>query len=148
MENHRRIVALVVLMVSSLPATATEQLPKAIVLDGPAIITAFEGKTVSGAYASGLAVSETYALGGGISYWDPNSTTTGKWSVVNNLLCTFYDNMEGGCFRIERLSQNCFDYFALADSEEEALNPSGKPRYTARAAIDGAPSTCPDELAV
>ena len=56
--------------------------------------------------------------------------------------------MAGGCFRIEKISANCFDYYVLAGSEEEALSPQSKPRYTARAHIDGATGTCPNDLSV
>jgi hypothetical protein len=119
-------------------------------MDGPAIIKTFEGKTVFGAYADGTPVRETYFLGGSIDYWDSYRTSKGKWSVVNNLFCTFYDDqvMSGGCFRVEQVSANCFDYLVQAASEDEALRPSDKPRYTARAHIVGLPDTCPDALAV
>jgi hypothetical protein len=149
MENHRVIVAgLLVLLAGS--ANATEQAKGPVPLDGPTIIKTFEGKAVSGVYADGTPVKETYKLGGGIDYWDSIRSSTGTWSVVNNLFCTFYNNseMSGGCFRVEQLSANCFDYYALAGSTEEALAPSDKPRYTARAHIEGAPDTCPDELSV
>jgi hypothetical protein len=139
-----------VLMLLAGPASATETLKAPLALDGPAIIKTFEGKTVKGAYADNTPVQETYHLGGAIDYWDPLRTSTGKWSVVNNLFCTFYDDgaMSGGCFRVEQVSANCFDYFALASSEADALTPTEKPRYTARAHILGSPDTCPDELSV
>ncbi len=149
MENRRSIV-LVFLALLSLPAHATEQLKRPMVLDGIAIIKTFEGKAVSGVYSDGSPVKETYKLGGGIDYWDSIRSSTGTWSVVNNLFCTFYNNteMSGGCFRVEQVSANCFDYYALASSTEEALKPSDKPRYTARAHIEGAPDTCPVDLSV
>jgi len=115
-------------------------------LDGPAIISAFEGNIVVGAYADGLAFRETYAAGGGISYWDPRSSAIGTWSVVNNLFCTFYENMEGACFRIEQIGANCFDFLAAADTQEQALTPHSNPRYTARGYVIGRTQTCPDEL--
>lgn len=138
------------LVAFTLPANATDKPKVPLVLDGPTIIKVFDGKAVSGVYADGTAVRETYKAGGGIDYWDPYRATTGTWSVVNNQLCTFYNDaeMSGGCFRIEQVSTNCFDYYALATSTTEALTPSDKPRYTARASIDGIPETCPDELAV
>lgn len=127
-------------------STAPEMKPR--ILSGPEIITAFEGKAVAGAYADGLAVKETYAVGGAITYWDPRGEDTGTWSVMNNLFCTFYSAMAGGCFRIVQVSGNCFDFYAMTTSEEEALAPKDKPDYTARAAVQGTPSTCPDELQV
>ena len=149
MENRRSIV-LVLLTLLSLPAEATERPKEPVPLDGPAIIKTFEGKAVSGVYSDGTPVKETYKLGGSIDYWDSIRTSTGSWSVVNNLFCTFYNNteMNGGCFRVEQVSANCFDYYALASSTEEAQAPSDKPRYTARAHIVGAPDTCPEDLSV
>lgn len=154
-----RTVLIVLLAASAMagPASSTETAkgtagaagtPKP--LDGPAIIRHFEGKTVSGAYANGRPVRESYAVGGRIEYWDPGTSSTGTWSVVNNLLCTFYDNaeMRGGCFRIEQVNSNCFDYLVEASSTAEALSPPGTPTYTARAHIEGTADTCPDELAV
>ncbi len=131
-------------------AHATDKPKAPVALDGPTIIKIFDGKGVTGVYADGTPVKETYKPGGGIDYWDPYRSTTGTWSVVNNQLCTFYDDgeMSGGCFRVEQVSANCFDYLALASSTAEALTPSDQPRYTARASIEGIPETCPDELAV
>jgi hypothetical protein len=155
MIHHRRIIAVGLLALLSLPAVATEkaaETPKpSVVLNGPAIIELFDGKTLTGVYNDGTPVTERYAVGGKIDmYKDSYRSSTGTWSVVNNLLCTFYDtpDMSGGCFRVEQVSANCFDYYALADSTEQALTPTDKPRYTARASIEGVPETCPDELSV
>lgn len=121
-----------------------QQAPR--VLAGPDIIAALEGKTVSGAYAGGLAFRETYFLGGKIDYWDPRIAEKGQWSVVNNLFCTFYDSMAGGCFRIEQIGNNCFDFYAAANTQEQALKPDEKPRYTARGSRDGESPSCPRDL--
>jgi hypothetical protein len=116
-------------------------------LSGPAIIAAFEGHTAKGAYADGTAFRESYEAGGRISYWDPRGGTTGKWSVRNDLLCTFYDNgMSGGCFRIAQVAENCFDFYAVTITEEEAMSPGPRRDYTARGSLTHAKSTCPDEL--
>ena len=116
-------------------------------LPGAEVIALFEGHAMAGAYADGTAFREAYEQGGHISYWDPRGSVTGKWSVRNDLLCTFYDNgMSGGCFRIARLSVNCFDFYAVTTSEEEAMAPGPRRDYTARGSLDNAKSTCPDEL--
>jgi hypothetical protein len=148
MAYYRGLTFVAGFAVLAFPALATQS-KGPIVLEGPAIIAIFEGKTVSGVYADGTTVRESYQVGGKITYWDPYyGNRTGQWSVVNNLFCTFYDGMTGGCFRVERVSENCFDYLAQASSEQEALAPTDKPRYTARAFIEGRPSTCPDEVTV
>ena len=149
MAHHRSITA-GLLALLTLPAQATEQPKAPVPMDGPTIIKIFEGKTATGAYADGTPVKETYKLGGDIDYWDSFRVSTGTWSVVNNLFCTFYNtaDMSGGCFRVEQVSANCFDYYALASSTDEALTPTDKPRYTARAHIEGVPDTCPVDLSV
>ena len=150
MENHRHliIVALCLLptnLALGAPAAFADQ---ATVLLGPQIISLLEGKTLKGVYADGSPVQETYAVGGKIpDYVDNYQSSTGTWSVVNNQLCTFYDSkMAGGCFRVEKLNDNCFDYFVMASSVEEALAPQERPRYTARAHIQGVADTCPSDL--
>jgi hypothetical protein len=150
MENYKRFVLIIALHACAVPAYATDKPKGPIALDGPGILKIFDGKAVTGVYADRTPVRESYDVGGGINYWDPFRTTTGTWSVINNQLCTFYNDaeMSGGCFRVEQVSANCFDYFAVATSTTEALTPSDQPRYTARASIDGAPETCPDELSV
>jgi hypothetical protein len=117
-------------------------------LDGAAIISAFEGKTLTGAYGDGRPFRETYDAGGAIDYWDPFGAASGQWSVKNNLFCTFYDGMDGACFRIEQIGANCFDFYAAADTLEQAETPSPKPRYTARGSATDKPSTCPEEVQV
>jgi hypothetical protein len=146
----KSLMCLVMAITLGLPAAATEKPQSRTSMDGPSILKVFDGKTLKGVYADGTPVQETYLVGGKIDYWDSNRVSTGQWSVVNNLLCTFYDSaeMSGACFRVIQVSTNCFDYFALASSEAEALSPTGKPNYTARASIVGIPETCPDELAV
>lgn len=139
-----RLLALALPLLLLVDTTTPEVKPR--ILNGPDIIAAFEGKTVAGAYVDGLAVKETYAVGGSITYWDPRGEDTGTWSVMNNLFCTFYSSMAGGCFRIVQVSGNCFDFYAMTTTPEEALAPKDKPAYTARASVQGAASTCPDEL--
>ena len=150
MEDHRSLspgaaaFALPLLMLWLAESATVTPAPR--LLQGPDIISAFEGKTVEGAYNDGLAFRETYFSGGNIDYWDPRASSGGQWSVVNNLFCTFYTAMTGGCFRIVQVSANCFDFYAAADSEREAMDPAKRSDYTARGAVKGTASTCPDEL--
>jgi hypothetical protein len=149
MEDHRRLnrsaaalaLPLVLLLADSATVTPVEKL-----LQGAEIIAAFDGQTVEGAYKDGLAFRETYFTGGKIDYWDPRAASGGQWSVVNDLFCTFYTAMSGGCFRIVQVSANCFDFYAAADSEREAMEDGKRSDYTARGAVKGKASTCPDEL--
>lgn len=152
MEDHRSLTGSATFFAAPLAllllATAQTAPPKPKLLKGPEIIAAFEGKTVTGAYHDGLAFRESYLSGGKIDYWDPRAASAGNWSVVNNLFCTFYTSMVGGCFSVIQVSANCFDFYAAADNEQQALEDTLRADYTARGAIQGTASTCPDDLQV
>ena len=143
MENRRSIIFVVAVLALACPAMAEDRLG---VLDGPGIITAFEGHSVHGAYVEGLPFRETYQLGGAIEYWEPGVNTSGQWSVVNGLFCTFYEALNGGCFQVKRLSQNCFDYFTATTEIPNSTTLREEPVFTARGALSHMPSTCPRDL--
>jgi hypothetical protein len=117
-------------------------------LPGPEIEAALKGQTISGRYASGFEFIETYAKDGTLSYWDPRGAATGTWSVAGDMFCTFYqaESFAGGCFRVEKIGGNCFDFFSAASSADEARSPPQTPRYTARASVNGRKSTCPVDM--
>lgn len=119
-------------------------------LKGPDIIDHLAGKSVRGTYADGTPFTETFWPDGKDTYWDPRGSSSGTWRVSEDMMCFTYDavsNMSGGCFRVEKIGANCFDFYAV--SQPPGLDPrKGGPRYTARASADGAPETCPDELQV
>jgi hypothetical protein len=125
---------------------AAQTSPEPKILTGPEIIAAVDGKTFSGAYYDGIPFRETYGTDGKITYWDPRGNYTGTWSVTNNLFCTFYEGIQGACFKVEQVSANCYDVYAAANTTEEALNPQEKPLYTARGWIEGTQATCPSDL--
>ena len=103
MENHRSLNRGVTLLARHwrclLLATARARAAPAKLLKGPEIIAAFEGKTVTGAYARRPRLPRKLLQRRQAStYWDPRASSAGTWSVVNNLFCTFYTSMTGGCF--------------------------------------------------
>jgi hypothetical protein len=110
----------------------------------PGLVAAFQGKTITGAYADGVEFSETYYADGHLTYSDVRGPATGQWFVRNDLFCTFYENMQGGCFRVERLGANCFDFFYASSLPDGATGETA--HYTARGAATDARSTCPDLL--
>lgn len=119
------------------------------VLKGSDILSKLSGKTVRGAYAGGMAFTETFWPDGKDTYWDPRGTSSGKWSVAQDLMCFEYDaefNMAGGCFRIEKIGANCFDFYSVSKGLNDAPRVDEKPRYVARASTDGSEGTCPTEL--
>ena len=96
-------------------------------MDAFELRAAFDGVTVTGAYASGVEFTETYKPGGAITYRDEINTDTGNWYIWGPKLCTFYVSLNGACFSIRKLGENCFQAYpadAVAGiTDEKALEP-------------------------
>lgn len=102
----------------------------------------FSGQTIDGHYPNGSTFTETYASGGRIDYRDDMRSNGGRWSIVDGTFCTIYDeDPTGGCFRVIRSGSNCFEFYFVARSEEEASRPRA-PDWTARGWIADKSSTC------
>lgn len=115
-------------------------------LPADAISKALTGKTIEGRYANGQAFTESYGTDGRVEYIENGRTIGGHWSVTAGTLCTIYDaDASGGCFRINRPSANCFEFYFAARTEEAAPGPEGnKPLWTARGSISGENTACQD----
>lgn len=104
--------------------------------------TAFSGKTIAGLYPNGRGFVETYHKGGRVVYRDQFRRVTGRWSVHANSFCTIYQgDASGGCYSVRQLSENCFEFYFISQSESERQRP-GDPTWTAQAWISENPSTC------
>ena len=104
--------------------------------------TTFGGQTIDGHYQSGRAFSETYGSSGRIDYKDTGRATKGRWSVVDGTFCTIYDDdPTGGCFRVMKQRPNCFEFYFVARTEDEASRPRN-PDWTARGWLSTETSTC------
>ncbi len=101
----------------------------------------FEGKTVIGKYVNGTPFTETYWVGGAISYRDNFITDQGHWNVTAQGFCTFYDNVNGACFQMRMEGANCYDFFAVED-QANGPNKDGKPVLVAQGWFPDKPSTC------
>lgn len=102
------------------------------------------GKTLDGTYRSGRTFTETYRPDGRLHYRDDNRASAGHWSVTAGTFCTIYDeDPTGGCYRVHREGANCYEFFFVARTENQASTP-GTPSWTARAWISGEKSTCVD----
>lgn len=111
----------------------------------------FGGHTIDGVYSDGQTFRESYHDGGRLTYRENREVRTGYWSVVRGTFCTIYDLQDsGGCFRVRRRSQNCFEFYFITRNEAEARqrDPDREPiSWTARAWDIRRPSTC-DETPV
>jgi hypothetical protein len=109
----------------------------------------FSGKSVSGHYSSGRTFEETYAADGQVRYADEGHASGGKWSVQAGSFCTIYDNdPAGGCYRVRREGANCYEFYFIARTENQAKSDPRKPDWTARAWFRGQVPTCKDGASV
>ena len=108
--------------------------------------TSFAGATIDGQYADRRTFRESYSAAGSLEYREQptNKHWTGHWSVVRDRFCTIYDNFgTGGCFRVRRVSLNCFEFYFDTRTEEEARRSTLRnPAWTARAWLIDHASTC------
>lgn len=114
------------------------------------IRSAFRGQTIDGVYADRRTFVERYAEDGGLDYIEPYRRNVGRWSVKGSAFCTLYDrDPTGGCYRVRRLSANCFAFYFVSRSEEQAVkDPLEIPAWTARGWVRGKASTCEDAATV
>lgn len=114
------------------------------------IAAQFNDATVDGAYASGRPFTESYRADGRVEYAGHGLTIGGHWSVTAGTLCTIYEtDPSGGCFRVAKVAENCFEFFFVSRTEQAAPGPEdAHPAWTARGSIRGADATCPDRADV
>ena len=135
-----RSVTLALIVSSAVPAMAAHR----AWLTHAEIETALGGKSIEGRYASGRAFTERYLPNGQLEYAERGRVAGGHWSVTSGTLCTIYDDdLSGGCYRVVRASENCFEFYFVSRTEALAPGPVDvHPAWTARGAVEGQPSAC------
>jgi hypothetical protein len=115
-----------------------------------AMKAAFSGKTIQGSYASGRAFIEVYEAAGDIVYREHGIEYRGHWSLQAGTFCTIYhSDPTGGCFRVQQVGENCYEFYFVTRTEEQAANDgAGRPAWTARAAVTDRASTCNEKPTV
>lgn len=114
-------------------------------LSGQQITEAFKGKTLEGYYNDHTPWVETYLASGRVAYSDNRNKWGGRWFLRGRVLCTFYDdNVNGGCFLVGRVSENCFDFYVVPRETKNGatakpINPS---YWNARGWATDRKSTC------
>ena len=94
-------------------------------LDGPALLQAFAGRIIEGNYADGARFTETYHLGGTITYADDDETDSGRWFERHGLFCTFYVKGDGACFAIIKTGDNCYEMYVRENEDGSQGEMSG-----------------------
>jgi hypothetical protein len=110
------------------------------------IMDQFHDITIEGSYASGRPFTESYRADGRVEYAERGVSMGGYWSVTAGTLCTIYElDPAGGCFRVARVGENCFEFYFSARTEKAAPGPeTEKPAWTARGSIRGKSTACPE----
>jgi hypothetical protein len=109
----------------------------------------FSGKSIEGHYADGATFTESYDSDGHLSYSDERRQTAGRWSLQAGTFCTIYDaDPSGGCYRVQKVSANCFEFYFAARTVEQAQRGGDRPSWTARGWIKDEASSCPDQVGV
>ena len=140
------LVALALSLLLSPPALA-----KRAWMTNAELRTAFSGKTIEGVYRDGRTFKEAYRANGTLDYDEGSRHLTGHWSVINGTFCTIYDgSASGGCFRVHRLSANCFEFYFQSRDEAQAADPKpgDRPSWTAQAWRTSALATCQERPTV
>jgi hypothetical protein len=105
----------------------------------------FAGREIVGEYENGETFAETYRADGAVSYRDSVRASNGRWSVRSGTFCTIYDDdPSGGCYRVRRVSQNCFEFHFVARTTAEAEKDPRRPDWTARGWFPTEAKTCVD----
>ena len=110
------------------------------------LMSTFSGVTIDGQYEDGRHFTESYRGDMALAYSEGPRETTGHWSVISDRFCTIYrGDPSGGCFRVTRIGENCFEFYFVARTEAQVRRRNeGKPGWTARGWIKGSPATCLD----
>ena len=142
----RRVALIGLLTVFALPAIAAAE----SWMDEAALQKAFAGKTIQGLYASGTSFVETYNEGGSIIYTERDVAYQGHWSLQAGTFCTIYNaDPKGGCYSVRQVSDNCYEFYFVARTEQEAaVDGPGPPKWTARAAVSDRDATSADKPSV
>ena len=121
-----------------------------LVLNGPwmseeEIKAAFAGTTIDGHYRSGRTFTERYGADMRLEYRERGRLTAGHWSLQAGTFCTIYDvDPTGGCYRVARHGDNCYEFYFVARTEEEANEQPRQPDWNARGWRTGEKATCVD----
>lgn len=113
------------------------------------IRAAFDGATLEGKYGSGRPFSETYGNDGRIQYRERGTFIGGRWSIESDAFCTIYDaDPTGGCYRVRQVAGNCYEFYFIARTEQQARENQQQPAWTARGSVVGKPGTCAEQHSV
>lgn len=93
-------------------------------LTGDAIRTTFSGQPVGGLYPNGRLWSEAIGTDSTTDYREGDKHWRGRWWVTEREFCFAYPPPGlGGCFRVTRVSANCFELYDFSGNAAKAEEP-------------------------
>ena len=138
-------------MIAVLLAVACPGLPKAeesrsgfAWLSGVAIRGTFSGQKVGGLYPDGRLWSEVIEPNGLTDYRERDKHWRGEWWVTAREFCFSYPPPGlGGCFRVTRISANCFELYDFSSDTAKAEEPPHlADLWNGRMWLTSQPTTC------
>lgn len=129
-----------VLLFAFLPPVFAEE--RTAWMSGEDMHKTFAGQRVAGFYPNGIKFEETYGPSGSIAYKDDLNTDTGNWSISGNNFCFFYRSMQGGCFKLHREGNNCYQAVLSSEAMNSKRGPLSKTGWSVSMWRADMPSTC------
>lgn len=131
-------------------AAAQDANPRAAWMTGDIIQREFSGKSLAGHYPSGAPWSEMIRGDGTTDYREGSKHWQGKWWATPLEFCFSYPAPgNGGCFRVVRISMNCFELYDFTDRRNQADEPpQDSDRWNGRFWFADRPTTCEERPTV
>lgn len=108
----------------SAPLSAEDNRSGLAWLTGEEIRTEFSGRSLAGLYPSNRPWSELIRADGTTDYREGEKRWFGRWSVRDREFCFVYPPPGiGGCFRVARISANCFELYEYESPRGQSEEP-------------------------
>lgn len=113
-------------------------------MTGAAIQGTFGGQPLAGTYPTGKTWTESIRADGSTDYREGEKHWQGKWWVTDREFCFAYPpGTAGGCFRVVRVSPNCFELYDYTGALGKAdAPPSLRGAWNGRMWVTSQPTTC------
>ncbi len=116
--------ALFLALVAVGPTAAEENRSGLAWMQGEEIRSAFAGRPLAGIYPSERTWSEHVHADGTSDYVEGEKRWRGEWWVEAREFCFSYPPPGlGGCFRVTRISPNCFELYEVGSGQGQAEEP-------------------------
>lgn len=143
---HLGLLTMLVCATLSAPSRAEDDRSGLAWLSGAEIRTEFSGRSLAGLYPSNRQWSELIRADGSTDYREGEKHWLGRWSVRDREFCFVYPPPGvGGCFRVARISANCFELYEFESPRGQSEEPPNiADQWNGRMWHADRPTTCED----